>query len=75
MKSDIGQTTAVAPAQHIFERLFLQHMRNVKFLIVAIPFFVRLLVTYVGTMSTSSHTRSVIIIILHAMLSRYINLV
>ena len=39
------------------------------------PFFVRLPATCVGTLSTSPHTRSVIIIILHAMLSRYINLV
>ena len=34
----LGQTTAVAPTQHVFEHLFLQHMRSVNFLIVATPF-------------------------------------
>ena len=71
----IPQAYAVATARHVFERLFLQHMRSVNFLIVATPFFVCLPVICVGTLSTSSHTRSVITVILHAMLSCYINLV
>ena len=33
MNYDIGLTTAVAPALHVFEHLFLQHMHSVNFLI------------------------------------------
>ena len=73
-----GQTTEVAHAQHVFECIFLQHMCSINFLIVATP------LSYACPASNTCtcwatvyfpYTRSVIIIILHAMPSRYINLV